>query len=216
MITLQNTMNKKAAIPPMAENKTLFNEEDTDNFNEQLENAWNNNSSIVIQNDNIMNTYCVLNFMLQKCNQIKIYCGEARLFTKKGKRKLEEIGTKNAVEKLYTQFRALLGKFLSNERNSIEIISEREISISEPEKELTDILGKNNFRLYILKEHNPKFDFHFMVGDNNIYRRELEDKSKKGRIRITGTDQTVRDSCMLLNEIFETCKKNMVNPYIIR
>ena len=177
----------------MAENKTLFNEEDTDNFNEQLENAWNNNSSIVIQNDNIMNTYCVLNFMLQKCSQIKIYCGEARLFTKKGKRKLEEIGTKNAVEKLYTQFRALLGKFLSNERNSIEIISEREISISEPEKELTDIWGKNNFRLYILKEHNPKFDFHFMVGDNNIYRRELEDKSKKGRIRFTGTEKSVRD-----------------------
>ena len=81
---------------------------------------------------------------------------------------------------------------------------------------MTDKWGKNNFRLYILKEHNPKFDFHFMVGDNNIYRRELEDKSKKGRIRITGTDQTVRDSCMLLNEIFETCKKNMVNPYIIR
>lgn len=215
MIILQNTMNKKAAIPPMAKNKTLFNEEDTDSFNEQLENAWNSKNSIVIQNDNIMNTYCVLNFMFQKCSQIKIYCGEARLFTKKGKRKLEEIGTKYAAEQLYTRFWALLGKFLANEKNSIEIISEREISTSEPEKELTDALGKNNFRLYILKGHNPKFDFHFMVGDNNIYRRELEDKSKKGRIRITGTDRTVKESCMLLNEIFETCKENMVNPYII-
>lgn len=203
-------------ILPMAENKTRFDEKDIDKFNELLENAWNDNNSIVIQNDNIMNTYCVLSFMLQKCSQIKIYCGEARLFTTKGKRKLEEIGTKNAVEQLYTQFWTLLGKFLANEKNSIEIISERKLSMSEPEKELTDVLRKNNFRLYILKEHNPKFDFHFMVGDDNIYRRELEDKSKKGRIRITGTDTTVRDSCILLNEIFETCKGNMVNPYIIR
>ena len=200
----------------MAGNKILFNEEDTSNFNEQLENAWSNDNSIVIQNDNIMNTYCVLNFMLQKCSQIKIYCGEARLFTKKGKMRLEEIGTENAVKQLYAQFWELLGKFLAHERNSIEIISERKISISEPEKELTDVLQKNNFRLYILKEHNPKFDFHFMVGDNKIYRRELEDQSKKGRIRITGTDQTVRDSCILLNEIFKTCKENMVNPYILR
>lgn len=200
----------------MAENWTLFNETDTNNFNLQLENAWDNNNSIIIQNDNIMNTYCVLNFMLQKCNQIKIYCGEARLFTTKGKKKLEEIGTEDAAKKLYNQFWMLLGNFLDENRNSIEIISERKISMSESENKLTDVLRKNNFRLYILKEHHLKFDFHFMVGDNRIYRRELEDKDKKGRIRIAGTDQTVIDSCVLLNEIFETCKKNMVNPYIIR
>lgn len=196
----------------MAENRNPLNEQDTNSFNEQLENAWKNNSSDIIQNDNIMNTYCVLNFMFQKCSQIKIYCGEARLFTKKGKRKLEEISTKNAAEQLYTQFWKLLREFLANERNSIEIISERKICTSEPEKELTDALGKNNFKLYILKGHNPKFDFHFMVGDNKIYRRELEDKSKKGRIRIAGIDQTVKESCMLLNRIFETCKEN---TYII-
>ena len=77
----------------------MLSEEAVIKYQESLVNA--SETQEIVPNDNIMNTYCVLLWMLQHCRDVVIYCGEARLFSKKGKEKLREILENEAVDSLY-------------------------------------------------------------------------------------------------------------------
>lgn len=171
-------------------------------YEEILENARTNSISSIIPNDNIMNTYCVLNYMLKNCSSIQIYCGEARLFTKNGEARLKEIADKDSVNYLYEKMLSLLTIFLANPQKQIEIISEREPA--EIEDKIKSILDKKNFSVKILRDKKiGNFEYHFMVGDFSIYRRETNDKSKNGIVKIAYQDKAL-ESCRVLRTAFQT------------
>ena len=120
-------------------------------YQDLLEKARNDHDTSIIPNDNILNTYCVLIEMLKHCNEIRIYCGEARLFTKKGIERLGQVGDKDVVKYLYSELINALNDFLSNPNKSLSIISERQ-----PGDLLGKIkrivLNKKNFSLSLLKD----------------------------------------------------------------
>lgn len=172
-------------------------------YQDLLEKARNDHDTSIIPNDNILNTYCVLIEMLKHCNEIRIYCGEARLFTKKGIERLGQVGDKDVVKYLYSELINALNDFLSNPNKSLSIISERQ-----PGDLLGKIkrivLNKKNFSLSLLKEDKiSKFEYHFMVGDTAIYRREISHPDKKGIVR------RFSESCEDLKNLFNAYHNNL-------
>lgn len=175
-----------------------FSEQSIREYMEKLDAASSTNE--ILPNDNIMNTYCVFLWMLKHCRQIVIYCGEARLFTQKGKERLGEILEDTAVESLFQNIKDACRIFLEEKSNNLLVISERK-----PGKwsdEFYPLLKKPNVTISLLKDGEvPYFPYHFMVGDKTIYRREIDHKSKKGIVRFLSS------SSELLVKAFESYNK---------
>lgn len=181
----------------------MVNIEDIREYETTLEEARTNSKSGIISNDNIMNTYCVLNYMLQYCNSIQIYSGENRLFTKNGKEKLREIADSNSTNYLYGKTLYLLEAFLNDPLKKIQLICERKPA--EMEEDMKKIIAnRKNFSFKTLKESTRDFfDYHFMIGDFLIYRRETNDSNKNGVVKIAYNNEEL-DNCKILREAFET------------
>lgn len=151
----------------------------------------------IVPNDNIMNTYCVLLWMLSHCRDIIIYCGEARLFSVKGEDKLKKILEAEAVESLYNEVIKALKEFVEKKDNKLRIICERQPS--DWNESMLNSLQKPNVTISILKSNKgPYFPYHFMVGDNTVYRRETDHGEKKGVVRF------FEDSCKVFRDAFRS------------
>lgn len=180
-----------------------FSEQSIREYMEELDATSSTNE--ILPNDNIMNTYCVFLWMLQHCSQIVIYCGEARLFTQKGKERLGEILEDAAVESFFQNIKDACRNFLEVKSNNLLVISERK-----PGKwsdEFYPLLKKSNVTISLLKDGEvPHFPYHFMVGDKTIYRREIDHKTKKGVVCFLSS------SCKLLEEAFDSYN----NKYFVK
>lgn len=175
-----------------------YTEEKVRDYKELLEKA--SSTSDIIDNDNIMNTYCVLLWMLNNCRNIAIYCGEARLFSEKGKIRLEELLEKSAAEKLYKEVIDALFQFVSVKENKLSVICERQPA--EWDKGMLQSLREPNVEISTLNtDKAPYLPFHFMIGDDKIYRRETDHEKKKGRVRF------FLDSCKVLRKAFLSYNK---------
>lgn len=156
---------------------------------------------IVVPNDNIMNTYCVLLWMLENCHDIIIYSGEARLFTVRGKKRLQDILDKDAVTTLHKKVKDALVQFVSGKDNTLRVICERQPAGWD--KELLQSLREPNVSISILNtEKAPCFPCHFMVGDHTIYRRETDHSEKKGLVRFFA------ESCKIFRAAFSSYDKD--------
>lgn len=177
----------------------MLSEKSVSDYQELLVNA--SKTQDIVSNDNIMNTYCVLLWMLQHCHDIVIYSGEARLFSKKGKEKLGGILEKEAVDSLYNKVVEALKIFVEARGNKLRVICERQPS--DWDKSMLGSLQKPNVSINVLKsERAPYFPYHFMVGDNQVYRRETNHGEKKGVVRFFA------ESCKVFREAFNSYYKD--------
>ena len=155
----------------------------------------------IVPNDNIMNTYCVLLWMLQNCKDIIIYCGEARLFTVNGKKKLQDILDKDAVKYLHMKVIDAFQQFVSVKNNSLRVICERRPV--EWDKDMLQVLREPNVSISLLNtEKAPYFPYHFMVGDDTIYRRETNHSEKEGLVRF------FTEICKIFRAVFSSYNKD--------
>lgn len=183
--------------------------EDVKEYEDMLNEARSDSQSGIIPNDNIMNTYCVLNYMLKNCNSIQIYSGQSRLLTKNGKDKLTEIADEETTKYLYDKTLHSLEAFLNDPQKSLELISEKEPA--ELEENIKSILAdKKNFSFKVLKDPTKgNYEYHFMVGDFMIYRRETNDANKNGVIKIAYLNEEL-ENCKILKTAFKTINNDIL------
>ena len=91
--------------------------------------------------------------------------------------------------------------FVEVRGNKLRVICERQPS--DWDKSMLCSLQKPNVSINLLKsERVPYFPYHFMVGDNQVYRRETNHGEKKGVVRFFA------ESCKVFREAFNSYNKD--------
>lgn len=145
-------------------------------YKEKIENAAKNNSSELLWNDGVEHNAIIMTEIFKYSQHIRMFCGIGSIFQEDFRIKVNNIiherynNEYNPMDALYKEIISFLLR-----KGELEIILEKEDSLKvNADTDLKIIFDKCREQIKIHKlDNNLKPQFHFSVGDNNRYRREI-------------------------------------------
>lgn len=145
-------------------------------YNEEIETSANNKSDKLMWNADRSHNAIIMKEIFRHSNEIDMFCGEGSLFrTSFAKRVDEEVtgGDYNPMKPLYDQ----ITNFLNRGGKLSIILEKKEHSfITDLAKDISPLIKEkiDEGQVLVYKlDSELKPEFHFSIGDDNKYRREL-------------------------------------------
>ena len=144
-------------------------------YNIKVEEAASKSTSELQWNDSRANNAIIMKEMFKHANNIMMYCGEGSIFKQDFADKVNEeveVDDYNPMEDLYRQ----INDFLEKENTKLTIILQKGKNMEGLSTSIQEAWNKRiengGIILHKLNEHlNPQF--HFSIGDDRMYRREI-------------------------------------------
>ena len=160
--------------------------EELNNYSNLVNEKAQNRENFLILNDGVAHNAIIMTGMFNNAKEICMFCGEGSIF-------LDDFGDKvkeeNAQDSdIINALHKAIKEFIGNINNSLKVIVENNASFKENiSKNLRESLQGSNVKFYLL-DNKIAPEYHFSIGDNCMYRREIGRREHKAFVNFNDED----------------------------
>lgn len=151
--------------------------EELQKYNESIENSAANKKNELVLNDGVAHNAIIMTGMFKYAKKICMFCGVGSIYRNEFNTKVAGEGNINSdvMDNLY----AAIKEFIDNRNNTLDVILENaDDFVNNIHEKLKGTLNSSNVKFHILsRDITP--EYHFSIGDDCMYRREIGRKEHK-------------------------------------
>lgn len=151
--------------------------DDLQKYSKLIENNAANKKNELVLNDGVAHNAIIMTGMFNHAKEICMFCGVGSIYRKEFYEKV--VGEQKTNAKIMEDLHDAINKFIDNRNNTLDVILENaDDFLQNIHDNIKNKLNSSNVKFRVLsKDITP--EYHFSIGDNCMYRREIGRKEHK-------------------------------------